>query len=87
MRLTLGAYLDHFAWSQAQLAREADCSTTVVSRVLNGETISRRNAEKIVAAIDRKLKLQGVRDRITVESIEGLRIADYQRSKHKGQKE
>lgn len=87
MRLALGEYMNHFAWSQAQFAREAECSTTVISRALNGEVISRRNAEKIVAAIDRKLKAQGVKDRITVESINGLRISDYRRKKRPGQEE
>lgn len=81
MRFKLDEYLNQFAWSQAQCAREADISVSVIGRVLRGETISRRNAEKLVKAIDAKLKAQGVRERITLDSLEGLHISTLTRKR------
>lgn len=85
MRLALSEYMDHFSWSQAEMAREADVSTGVIDRALKGETISRRNAKKIVTAIDRNLKLQGVRDRVTIASFNGLNVSPIRRSSRKVQ--
>ena len=49
-------YPDTLAWSQADLAREADISTSTVRRVMKEETISRRNAQAICTALSRGLK-------------------------------
>jgi transcriptional regulator with XRE-family HTH domain len=81
MRLKLDEYLNQFSWSQAQCAREADVSVSVVGRVLKGERISRRNAEKLVKAIDAKLKSQGVHERVTLDSVDGLIISDLKRKR------
>ncbi len=81
MRFTLDEYLNQFSWSQAQCAREADVSVSVVGRVLKGDTISRRNAEKLIRAIDAKLKAQGVRERVTLDSLEGLHISQLRRKR------
>jgi hypothetical protein len=81
MRFTLDQYLNQFSWSQAQCAREADVSVSVVGRVLKGERISRRNAEKLIRAIDAKLKAQGQKERITLDSVEGLHISELKRKR------
>ena len=79
MLMTLAEYLDKFSWSQADLAREADVSAHCVRRALAGEKIARRNAQKIVGALDRKFQTQGAKAHITMGSIKGLQIADLQR--------
>jgi len=81
MRFTLDEYLNQFSWSQAQCAREADVSVSVVGRGLKGDTISSRNAEKLIRAIDAKLKAQGVRERVTLDSLEGLHISQLRRKR------
>jgi ribosome-binding protein aMBF1 (putative translation factor) len=81
MRFKLDEYLNQFAWSQTQCAKEADVSVSVIGRVLRGETISRRNAEKLVKAIDAKLKAQGVRERITLDSVADLHISTLTRKR------
>jgi hypothetical protein len=86
MKLTLADYLYRFAWSQADLAREADVSAHCVQRALAGEKIARRNAQKIVNALDRKFQTQGPKGHITLASIHGLQIAESQR-KRKGSTE
>jgi transcriptional regulator with XRE-family HTH domain len=75
----LADYMDNFGWSQAELAREADISAQTVARALAGETLSRRNAVKIVEAIERKWQNQGLKGHITLASIKGLKVADLQR--------
>lgn len=82
MQLTLEQYLDRFAWSQAELCRQAGVSEGVVRRALNGEKIARRNAEKIVEALDRKFQQKGAKGgHIAMGSIKGLQIAELQRKK------
>ena len=81
MQLTLEQYLNRFAWSQAELCRQADVSEGVVRRALNGETIARRNAEKIINALDRKFREKGAQGHIVMGSIKGLQIAELQRKK------
>jgi len=53
--MRLGDYLDTLAWSQTDLAREADISISTVRRVLNESTISRKNAQAICMALTRGL--------------------------------
>lgn len=81
MRLTLEQYLNQLGWSQAQCAREADVSVTVVARVLNHERINRKSAERLVNALNQKLHEQGSREYITLESIDGLVISNLRREK------
>ena len=81
MQLTLEQYLDRFSWSQAELCRQADVSEGVVRRALNGETISRASAEKIIEALDRKFREKGTKGHIVMGSITGLQIAGLQRKK------
>ena len=79
MQMTLAEYLDKFSWSQAELSRQAGVSVHCVQRALAGEKIARRNAEKIVVALDRKFQQQGPRGHIVMGSIKGLQIAELQR--------
>lgn len=82
MRLTLDKYLDQLSWSQADLARQAEVSVSVVRRVLNGEAISRRNAKKIVQALDQNLHAQGEESQhMTLASIEGIHITELHRKR------
>ncbi len=74
--MTLADYLHAFTWSQAELARQADISEHCVRRALAGERISRRNAEKIITALDRRFQAQGAKAHITIGSIQGLALAD-----------
>lgn len=57
--MRLNEYLDMYSWSQADLAREASISVQSVARALEGDTITRRNANSIVAAIDTRWSKQG----------------------------
>lgn len=77
--MKLADYLDMFLWSQADLAREADISTHCVSRAINGKRIARRNAQKILEALNRQFQAQGGKAFIGMASIKGLQIADLQR--------
>ncbi len=79
--MRLGEYLDRFAWSQVQLAREAGVSVQCVARALKGETITRRNAEAIIAALQRKHKAHGLKGAIMLASIKGLRISELRRKR------
>ena len=83
--MMLADYLNMFSWGQADLAREAEVSTHTVSRALNGEKIARRNAQKIVEALDRKFQGQGAKGHIAMGSIKGLKIAELQRKKPRQQ--
>lgn len=74
----LSDYLDMLAWSQADLAREAGISKSTVTRVLNGDTISRRNAKAILDAINNATK-----SKLQVSDIRGLRITPIHRNKKK----
>jgi transcriptional regulator with XRE-family HTH domain len=74
----LSDYLDMLAWSQADLAREARISKSTVTRVLNGKTISRRNAKAIIDAIN-----HATNGKLQVADIRGLRITPIHRSKKK----
>ena len=85
MQMKLAEYLDRFSWSQAELSRQANVSPQCVRRALAGEKIARRNAEKIVAALDRKFQTQGAKAHITMGSIKGLQIRDL-RHKQPAQK-
>lgn len=76
--MTLIEYLDRFWWTQTQLANEAHVSTHTISRAVCGETISRRNAIKIVEALERKLQSQGTNVHLDVSSIKGLQVAALQ---------
>jgi hypothetical protein len=53
----------------------------VVRRALKGEKIARRNAEKIIAALDWKFQDSGAKGHIVMGSIKGLQIAELQRKK------
>lgn len=80
MRLPLDKYLDQLSWSQADLARQAEISVSVVRRVLNGEAISRRNAKKIVQALDENLHAQGEgNEHMTLANVEGIQISELHR--------
>jgi DNA-binding XRE family transcriptional regulator len=79
--MRLSDYLDRFAWSQAELARQAGVSPQCVARALRGEKITRRNAEAIIAALQRKYKAAGLRGAITLASVKGLHISDLRRKK------
>jgi hypothetical protein len=79
--MRLADYLDMFTWSQADLAREAEVSTHCVSRAINGKRIARRNAQKIIDALNRKFAAQGAKAYIGMGSIKGLQIAELQRKK------
>jgi hypothetical protein len=79
----LADYLDMFSWSQADLARAADVSPHCVRRALQGETIARRNAAKIAAALTARLNGQGGNGHIGVQSIQGLQVADLHHKKKK----
>lgn len=81
MQLTLSEHLDRFSWSQAELSRQAEVSEHCVRRALAGERIARRNAEKIITALDRRFQAQGAKAHITMGSIKGLQIAELQRKK------
>ena len=79
--MTLAEYLDKFLWSQTELSRQANVSIHCIRRALAGERIARRNAEKIVSALDRKFLAQGAKGHIVMGSIKGLQIAELQRKK------
>ncbi len=72
--MRLGDLLNKFGWSQADLARHAGISTTTVRRVLMQESISRRNAQKIVDTFSAKLHIE-----LSIPDINELHISDYQR--------
>lgn len=82
MQMNLAQYLDKFSWSQVDLAREAGISVHCVRRALAGERIARRNAQKIVEALDRKFQTQGPKGHIAMGSIKGLQIAELKRKSH-----
>jgi len=81
VQLTLEQYLNRLSWSQAELCRQADVSEGVVRRALKGEKIARRNAEKIIAALDWKFQASGAKGHIVMGNIKGLQIAELQRKK------
>jgi transcriptional regulator with XRE-family HTH domain len=76
--MKLADYLNNYGWSQADLAREADISPQTVARALAGETLSRRNAAKIVDALDRKWQTHA-KGHLTLASIRGLKVTDLRR--------
>lgn len=76
--MKLADYLNNYGWSQADLAREADISPQTVARALAGETLSRRNAAKIVEALDRKWETHA-KGHLTLASIRGLKVAELTR--------
>lgn len=69
MRLT--DYLDRYSWSQSDLAREAGISVQSVKRALDGESITRRNANAIVTAIDLQWAKQGGNGHVVLTSQRG----------------
>lgn len=80
-------YLNQHSWSKADLARNADVSIGTVTKALSGEPIARRNAAKIIAALQsehERLKQPGI---ITLASIRGLKISDVKRHKPRATKE
>lgn len=79
--MRLADYLNMFAWSQADLAREAGVSTHCVSRAINGKRIARRNAAKMLEALNRRFAEQGGNAYITMASIKGLQIAELTHKK------
>lgn len=81
--MKLSDYLDSYSWSQADLADKAQISSGSVSRALAGEPIVRRNASKIVKALDREHRDQGGVGHITLRDIKGLRITKLKRKKRK----
>jgi transcriptional regulator with XRE-family HTH domain len=76
--MKLADYLNNYGWSQADLAREADISPQTVARALAGETLSRRNAAKIVEALDRKWQTHA-KGHLTLASIRGLKVTELTR--------
>ncbi len=85
--MKLADYMDNFGWSQAELAYEADVSVQTVARALAGETLSRRNAVKIVETLENKWQKQGLKGHITLASIRGLKVAELTRKVSKREKE
>jgi Helix-turn-helix len=82
--MRLADYLNGFSWSQADLAREADISVASVARAINGDAISRRNAQSIISALDKKLQAQGAKGHVTLGSVRGLHITDLKRKRRRG---
>lgn len=74
-------YLNAYSWSQAELARRAEIAPSTVARALAGNAIARRNADKIVAALDAKHLEQGARGHIVLASVRGLHITEVRRKK------
>jgi hypothetical protein len=74
--MRIADYLDTLAWSQADLAREADISTSTVRRLLKSQAISRRSAQAVTAALARGLKRP-----ITPADVTELHVTDLHRSK------
>ncbi len=79
MDMKLSDYLDRFSWSQAELSRQASISIQSVARALKGETITRRNADAIIDALQRKHKELGLKGAITRASVKDLRITPLRR--------
>jgi|SRR5579871_750585 len=79
MRMRLRDYLDFFSWSQAKLSKEAGVSPQCIARALDGKAITRRNADAIMAAIQRKCRELGLREGISMASIEGLVVSELTR--------
>jgi transcriptional regulator with XRE-family HTH domain len=80
----LTQYLDENAWSQADLAREAGISAGAVGRAIKGETVTRRTANLIVAALDRAEQEKRTTVRaahITLASVRGIHLTKVQRKK------
>jgi hypothetical protein len=82
--MRLADYLNGFSWSQADLARAADISVASVARALNGDAISRRNAQAIITALDKKLQAQGAKGHVTLGSVRGLHVTDLKRRRRRG---
>jgi plasmid maintenance system antidote protein VapI len=57
-------FLDELNWTQTRLAEEAHVSISTVSRVVQSQTISRQNADKIckalTTALQRPIRLQDI---------------------------
>ena len=82
----LADYLDDNSWSQADLARQAGVSTGVVSRALNGGSITRKSAKAIVEALDQAQQSNSTQLRaahVTLASVRGLHITRLQRKSKK----
>jgi DNA-binding Xre family transcriptional regulator len=71
--MRLADYLDSLSWSQTDLAREADISSSTIARALKSETISRRNANAICLALSRGLKRPIVLSDVSELHITGLK--------------
>lgn len=72
--MRLGDLLNKLGWAQADLARKANVSTTTVRRVFLQQSISRRNAQKIVDTLSEALRIP-----LECPDINELHISDYQR--------
>ncbi len=79
-------YLNAYAWSQAELARRADIAPSTVARALAGNPIARRNADKIVMALEEKHKAIGGPGHIVLASVRGLKITDTHRNTRRKKK-
>jgi transcriptional regulator with XRE-family HTH domain len=79
--MRLSEYLDRYAWSQAEFARQAGISTQSVSRALSGHAVSRRSAEAIIVIINAQEKMLGTRRPVLLTDIQDLHITGLQRRK------
>jgi DNA-binding Xre family transcriptional regulator len=68
--MRLADYLDTLSWSQSDLAKQADISTSTVRRAMKAQTISRRNANAICVALS-----QGLKRRIALADVNELHIS------------
>jgi len=73
--MRLGDLLNKLGWAQADLARNANISTTTVRRVFLQQSISRRNAQKIVESLSTALRIP-----LETTDINELHISDFQRT-------
>lgn len=54
--MRLADYLDTLAWSQTDLAKEAEISTSTVRRIMHSQAISRKSAQAVCSALAKGLK-------------------------------
>jgi ribosome-binding protein aMBF1 (putative translation factor) len=72
--MRLGDLLDKLGWAQADLARKANVSTTTVRRVFLQQSISRRNAQKIIDTLGEALHIP-----LETTNINEMHLTSYQR--------
>jgi transcriptional regulator with XRE-family HTH domain len=72
--MRLGDLLNKLGWGQADLSRNAGVSTTTIRRVFLQQSVSRRNAQKMVNTLGDALHIP-----LEISDINELHISDYQR--------